>query len=381
MIVAGVTDYREAARRRLPGFLFDYIDGGSFDEVTLRRNKQDLAALALRQRVMRDVTGLDLSCTLFGQRMAMPLALAPVGFAGLFARRGECQAVRAAEAVGVPFTLSTVGLCPIAEVATTASKPFWFQLYMLKDRGFVRDMLAQASEAQCSALLFTLDLPFPGRRRRDYRSGMLGPGSAGATLRRMLSIASRPRWAWNVGVRGRPHGLGNIAQVVEGRKRIVDYLDWTAANFDHSVTWKDLDWVREQWKGPLVLKGILDPEDALEAAKLGADGIVVSNHGGRQLDGAPSTAIALPGIADAVGDRLTVLADGGVRSGLDVVKMLGLGAKGVLVGRAWAWALAAGGEAGVRAMLAMIESEMRTAMALTGMRSIGEIDRSVLVKG
>ena len=379
MIVASVTDYREAARRRLPGFLFDYIDGGSFDEVTLRRNMADLARISLRQRVMRDVSGLDLSSTLFGQRMALPLALGPVGFAGLFARRGECQAVRAAEAAGVPFTLSTVGACPIGEVARAASQPFWFQLYMLKDRGFVRDMLARAGEARCSALLFTVDLPFPGRRRRDYRSGMLGPGSTGASLARMLSIASRPHWAWNVGLRGRPHGLGNIAPVVGGNRRIVDYLDWTAANFDHSVTWKDLDWVRAQWQGPLILKGILDPEDALEAAKLGADGLVVSNHGGRQLDGAISATRALPPIADAAGDRLTVLADGGVRSGLDVVKMLGLGAKGVLLGRAWAWALAAGGEAGVRNMLATIESEMRTAMALTGKRSIAEIDRLVLV--
>ena len=286
MIVASVSDYREAARRRLPGFLFDYIDGGSFDETTLRRNMADLSRISLRQRAMRDVSGLDLSVTLFGQRMALPLALGPVGFAGLFARRGECQAVRAAEAAGVPFTLSTVGACPIDEVARAARQPFWFQLYMLKDRGFVRDMLERAAEAQCSALLFTVDLPFPGRRRRDYRSGMLGPGSAGATLARVLSIASRPHWAWNVGLRGRPHGLGNIAPVVGGNKRIVDYLDWTAANFDHSVTWKDLDWVRAQWRGPLILKGILDPEDATEAAKLGADGLVVSNHGGRQLDSA-----------------------------------------------------------------------------------------------
>ena len=379
MIIASIGDFRKAARRRLPGFLFDYIDGGSFDEVTLRRNVADLAAIALRQRVLRDVSGLDLASELFGQRCAMPVALGPIGFAGLFARRGECQAARAAEAADVPFTLSTVGACPIAEVGQAASRPFWFQLYMLKDRGFVRDMLARAAEAQCSVLLFTVDLPFPGRRRRDYRSGMLGPGSAGAALRRMLSIASRPRWVWDVGLRGRPHGLGNIAPMVEGRKRIVDYLDWTGRNFDHSVTWRDLDFIRAEWKGPFVIKGILDPEDAREAARIGADGIVVSNHGGRQLDGAPSTARVLPGIAEAVGDRLTVLADGGVRSGLDVIRMLALGARGVLLGRAWAWALAAGGEAGVRQMLAMIENEMRAAMAMMGVQSVGEIDRSVLV--
>ena len=378
MILASVSDFREAARRRLPNFLFDYIDGGSFDETTLARNLADLAKVSLRQRVLRDVTGLDLSCRLFGQDMAMPVALGPLGFAGLYARRGECQAVRAAQRAGVPFTLSTVGLCPVEEVRQAAGKPFWFQLYMLKDRGFVRDMLARAREAQCSALLFTVDLPFPGRRRRDYRSGMLGAGSMGATISRLASMASRPRWAWDVGLRGRPHGLGNIAPVVEGKKRIVDYLNWTAKNFDHSVTWRDLDFIRAEWQGPLVLKGILDPQDALEAANLGADGIVVSNHGGRQLDGAPSTAQVLPAIADAVGERIVVLADGGVRSGLDVIRMLALGARGVLLGRPWAWALAAGGGAGVDALLAMMANEMRAAMAMMGVRSVSEIDRSVL---
>ena len=378
MIIASVNDYREAARRRLPGFLFDYIDGGSYDERTLGCNTGDLAALSLRQRVLRDVSALDLSTELFGQHLAMPVALAPVGFGGVYARRGECQAVRAAEAAGVPFTLSTVGVCAVEEVAQAASKPFWFQLYMLRDRGFVRDMIARAAAAGCSALVFTVDLPFPGRRRRDYRSGMFGPGSTGATLRRLASIAAHPRWAWDVGLRGRPIGLGNIAPVVGGNKRIVDYLNWTAANFDHSVTWHDLDFVRAEWKGPLIIKGILDPDDAREAAAIGADGIVVSNHGGRQLDGAISTARALPPIAEAVGDRLTVLVDGGIRSGLDVLRMLGLGAKGVLIGRAWAWALAAGGEAGVRQMLSMIEDELRVAMALAGVSNIAQIDRSVL---
>ncbi len=378
MIIASTADFREAARRRLPNFLFDYIDGGSFDEITLKRSISDLADVRLRQRVLRDVTGLDLSCRLFGQDFAMPVALGPVGFAGLFARRGECQAVRATEAAGVPFTLSTVGLCPIAEVQQAASRPFWFQLYMLKDRGFVRSMLAQASEAQCSALLFTVDLPFPGRRRRDYRSGMLGAGSPGADISRWASIASRPHWAWNVGLRGRPHGLGNIAPVVDGKKRIVDYLNWTAKNFDHSVTWRDLDFIRSEWTGPLIIKGILDPEDALEAARLGADGIVVSNHGGRQLDGAPSSAVALPMIADAVGGRLTILADGGVRSGLDVIRMLALGAQCVLLGRSWAWALAAGGGEGVQQLLDMMANEMRAAMGMMGVKSVSEIDRSVL---
>lgn len=378
MIIASVGDYREAARRRLPRFLFDYIDGGAFDEVTLARSVADLRSVELRQRILRDVSGMDLSCDLFGESFAMPVALAPVGFAGIFARRGECQAVRAAEAAGVPFTLSTVGGCPIEEVRRAASKPFWFQLYMLKDRGFVRDMLAQAREAGCPLLMFTVDLPFPGRRRRDYISGMRGEGSLGTTVRRWASIASRWHWAWHVGLLGRPHTLGNVSPVIGNKTRIVDYLDWTGRNFDHSVTWRDLDFIRSEWPGTLVLKGILDPDDALEAASIGADGIVVSNHGGRQLDGAPTTARALPPIADAVGGRLTVLADGGVRSGLDVLRMLGLGAKGVLLGRAWAWALAAGGEKGVRQMLAMMADEMRAAMGMMGIKSVGEIDRSVL---
>ena len=378
MTLASVSDYREAARRRLPGFLFDYIDGGSFDEVTARRNVADLARISLRQRVLRDVSGLDLSTELFGQKIAMPLALAPVGFGGMFARRGECQAVRAAESAGVPFTLSTVAVCPIEEVRAAASRPFWFQLYMLKDRGFVRETIALAREAGCSALLFTVDLPFPGRRRRDYRNGMLGHGTPHASLKRALSIAAHAHWAWHVGLRGRPHSLGNIASAVGGKLRIVENLGWTAQNFDHSVTWKDLDWIRKEWPGPMIIKGILDPQDAIEAANMGADGLVVSNHGGRQLDGALSTARALPAIAEAVGERITVLADGGVRSGLDVIRLLGLGARCVLIGRAWAWALAAGGEEGVRDMLAMMADEMRATMGMMGVKNVAQIDRSVL---
>ncbi|MGE3690887.1 MAG: L-lactate dehydrogenase [Novosphingobium sp.] len=378
MIIASVSDFREAARRRLPNFLFDYIEGGSFDEVTVRRNVEDLAQVQLRQRVLRDVSGLDLSCELFGQAFAMPVALAPVGFGGLFARRGECLAVRSAEKAGVAFSLSNVAACSIAEVHAAANMPFWYQLYMLKDRGFVRDTIARARDAQCSALLFTVDLPFPGRRRRDYRTGMLGQGTPHAALRRMASIASRWHWAWNVGLRGRPHTLGNIEPVVGEKKRIVDYLGWTAQNFDHSVTWRDLEFVRKEWPGPLIIKGILDPDDAAEAADLGAQGIVVSNHGGRQLDGAPSTAQALPPIADRVGDRLTVLADGGVRSGLDVIRMLALGAHGAMIGRPWAWALAARGEQGVSDLLAMIADEMHATMGMMGVKSVAEIDRSVL---
>lgn len=378
MIVASIPDFREAARRRLPRFLFEYIDGGSYAEATLRRNVEDLAGLALRQRVLRDVSQLDLSTELFGQKVALPVALAPIGLAGLNARRGECQAVRAAEKAGVPFTLSTVGACPIGEVARSASKPFWFQLYMIRDRAFMRELLAQATEARCSTLVFTVDMPVPGSRYRDYHTGLAGSTGLNGALRRFGQAAVKPGWAWDVGLHGRPHTLGNVAPVLKGKTGIEDFFAWMRNNFDPSINWRDLDFLRAEWKGPLIIKGILDPEDAREAAELGADGIVVSNHGGRQLDGVLSSARALPPIAEAVGERLTVLADGGIRSGLDVVRMLALGAKGVLLGRAWAWALAAGGEAGITKMLKLIEAEMRVAMALTGTTRIAEIDKTIL---
>lgn len=379
MMPASVADFRAAARRRLPRFLFEYIDGGSYAEVTLRRNVEDLSAIALRQRVLRDVSNLDLSTELFGQSLALPVALAPIGLAGLNARRGECQAVRAANSAGIPFTLSTVSACDIGEVARAARAPFWFQLYMIRDRAFMRDLLAQAAAADCSALVFTVDMPVPGSRYRDYRTGLAGaPGLAGAA-RRSLQAMVHPGWAWDVGVRGRPHALGNVAPVLSGKTGIEDFFAWMRSNFDPSIDWRDLDFIRSEWNRPLIIKGLLDPEDAREAAELGADGIVVSNHGGRQLDGVLSTARALPPIADAVGDRLTVLADGGVRSGLDVVRMLALGAKGVLLGRAWAYALAARGEAGVARLLQLIEAEMRVAMALTGARRIADINQDILV--
>lgn len=381
MIAACINDFRELARRRLPRFLFEYMDGGSYAEVTLRRNISDLEGIALRQRVLRDVSDIDLSTDLFGQRLALPVALAPIGLAGMNARRGECQAVRAADKAGIPFTLSTVSACPIGEVAQAAAKPFWFQLYMIRDRAFMRDLMQQAMAANCSALVFTVDMPVPGSRYRDYRTGLAGsPGLKGATWRAAQG-ALRPDWAWDVGVMGRPHHLGNVAPVLKGKTGIEDFFAWMRNNFDPSINWRDLDFIRSEWNGPLIIKGILDPEDAKEAAELGADGIVVSNHGGRQLDGVLSSAKALPPIADAVGDRLTVLADGGVRSGLDVVRMLALGAKGVLLGRAWAYALGAAGEAGITKMLGLIESEMRVAMALTGVTRINQINKTNLVGG
>ena len=381
MKAAAVSDYRELARRRLPRFFFEYIDGGSFDETTLRRNRSDLEEIELRQRVLRDISTIDLSSELFGERLAMPVALAPVGLAGLNARRGEVQAARAAEAAGVPFCLSTVSACSLAEVAAGVQKPFWFQLYMIRDRGFMRDLMVEAQRLGCRTLVFTVDMPVPATRYRDYRSGLAGaPGLLGAARRFGQAIA-RPRWAIDVGLLGRPHTLGNLAPVLGPHTGLEDFFAWMRNNFDPTVTWQDLEWVRERWQGPLVLKGILDAEDARAAARLSVDGLVVSNHGGRQLDGVPSAARALPAIVDAVGDRLTVLADGGVRSGLDVVRMLALGARGVLLGRAWAYALAVAGEAGVAHVLQLIAAEMRVAMGLTGTTKIADIDRTLLITG
>ncbi|MGB8900580.1 MAG: FMN-dependent L-lactate dehydrogenase LldD [Methylocella sp.] len=380
MKAVSAIDYREFARRRLPKFLFEYIEGGSYAEVTLKRNVADLEAVSLRQRVLRDVSNLDLSTELFGQKLAMPIALAPVGLAGLNARRGECQAARAAEAAGIPFCLSTFSLCPISEVTRAVTRPIWFQLYMIRDRGFMRDLLAEARQAGCSTLVFSVDMPVPGSRYRDYRSGLAGAPGIFGSIRRFCQAVARPRWAWDVGVRGSPHQLGNVAPVLGNNTGLEDYFSWLRNNFDPAVSWRDLEFLRAEWTRPLVVKGILDVEDAKAAAELGADGIVVSNHGGRQLDGVPSTARALPSIVEAVGYKLSVLADGGVRSGLDVVRMLALGAKTVLLGRVWAFALAGGGEAGVAHMLQLVEAEMRVAMALTGVTSIGAITRDILVQ-
>jgi len=371
---ASIGDYRALAQKRLPHFLFEYLDGGSYDEVTLRRNVEDLQSVALRQRVLRDVSAIDLSAELFGERWALPVGLGPVGLSGLYARRGEVQAAKAAAAANVPFALSTLSACAIDEVAKAA--PLWFQLYIVKDRGFVADMIARAREAGCGALMLTVDLAVPGTRYRDYRSGL--SGSIRGRASRARQVLGRPDWAWDVALRGRPLTMGNLEPLLGSGAVLADLMGWVGQNFDASVTWKDVAWVREQWKGPLVIKGILDPEDAKAAADSGADGIVVSNHGGRQLDGVNSTTHALPRVADAIAGRMPVLVDGGVRSGLDVVRMLALGADFVLLGRAWAYALAASGGAGVAHILKLIEAEMRVAMALTGCTAISEITRDAL---
>ena len=378
MKIASVSDYREAARRRLPHFLFEYIDGGSYDEVTLRRNSTDLQDIVLRQRVMRDVSGLDLSAELFGVRQPLPLALAPIGLAGMMARRGEVQAAKAAQRAGIPFTLSTVSACSLTEVTRGVGAPVWFQLYMIRDRTFMSELLTQARVARCPVLVFTVDMPVPGLRYRDVRSGLAGASDMMGDMRRIGQAMQRPGWAWDVGINGRPHQLGNVAPVLKGKTGLEDFFRWMRENFDPAIKWDDLAWVRSQWPGPIVVKGILDPEDAREAVRNGCDGVIVSNHGGRQLDGALSTARALPAVADAVGGDTVVLADGGVRSGLDVVRLMALGARGVLLGRAWVYALAARGEAGVSHAIDLIAAEMRVAMALTGARNLSEITRDIL---
>jgi L-lactate dehydrogenase (cytochrome) len=373
-----VLDFREGARRRLPRFLFDYIDGGSYGEVTLRRNVEDLAAIALRQRVLRDVSKLNLETHLLGQDFAMPIGLGPIGLAGMNARRGEVQAARAAQAAGVPFALSTVSACSLDEVAAQVGPGTWLQLYAIRDRGFVRDMLERARELGCPTLLFTVDMPLPGVRYRDYRSGLAGASHLAGRLRRLGQAIARPAWSWDVGIRGRPHSLGNVAPVLGGKSGLDDFFAWMAGNFDASLRWSDIEWLRAEWPGPLVIKGILDPDDAREAVAAGVDGIVVSNHGGRQLDGVLSTARALPIVADAVAGRLTILADGGVRSGLDAVRLIALGADMVLLGRAWAYALGADGGRGVAHMLEILSAEMRIAMALMGVTRVAQIGRDCL---
>lgn len=376
MILSSTHDFREAARRRIPRFLFDYADGGANCEITLRSNVEDLERVRLRQRVLQGASEINLQTTLFGRVQSLPIALGPVGIAGMYSRRGECQAARAANGAGVPFCLSTVSLCSLSEVADVAgSEHSWFQLYVLRDRGFMRDLLAVARERGAKALVFTVDMPVPGSRYRDAHSGMSGQYAA---LRRVVQSLGKPRWSWDVAIRGRPHVLGNLEPLLGQHSGLNDYIGWLAANFDPTIRWTDLDWIRAEWPHTLIIKGVLDPDDARAAADLGAEGIVVSNHGGRQLDGVLSTARALPPVVDAVGDKVTVLVDSGVRSGLDVLRMMALGAKGVLLGRAWVFALAAQGEAGVRRLLDLMAKEMRVAMTLAGARTLREVGRHSL---
>ncbi|CAK1706562.1 MULTISPECIES: FMN-dependent L-lactate dehydrogenase LldD [Vibrio] len=376
MIISASTDYRAAAKAKLPPFLFHYIDGGSYGEHTLRRNTADLAEIALKQRVLNDMSDLNLETELFGEKLAMPIALAPVGLTGMYARRGEVQAAKAADNKGIPFTMSTVSVCPIEEVAPKIERPMWFQLYVLKDRGFMKNVLERAKAAGVTTLVFTVDMPVPGARYRDMHSGMSGPNAA---VRRVFQSMRHPSWAVDVGLLGKPHDLGNISTYRGSPTKLEDYIGWLGDNFDPSISWKDLEWIRDFWDGPMVIKGILDEEDAKDAVRFGADGIVVSNHGGRQLDGVLSSAKALPAIADAVKGDTKILVDSGIRTGLDVVRMMALGADCTLLGRSFVYALAAQGQAGVENLLDLYDKEMRVAMTLTGAKTIKDLTRESLV--
>jgi L-lactate dehydrogenase (cytochrome) len=375
---ATINDYRELARRRLPRQLFDYIDGGAYEETTMRANVADLNDVLLRQVVMRDVTVRDPAVEVLGQKLALPVVLAPVGLGGMFAPRAEVQAARAAEAAGVRFVESTVSICSIEEVARATHTPPWFQLYVMRDRGYAEDLMARARAVGSPVLVLTVDLAVVGARHRDTRNAVVGELGAWAKLRRGLDIASHPAWIGTTAVGGRPLTFGNLEKAVPGARTPEAFKHWVDSQFDPSVTWSDVAWVRESWPGRLVVKGVLDAEDARRAVDAGVDGIVVSNHGGRQLDAVPSTARALPDVVDAVADEVEVLVDGGIRTGLDVVKMIALGARAVLIGRPWAWAVAARGQAGVQHILEVMKADIDTALGLTGQNSVSGLDRSAL---
>jgi L-lactate dehydrogenase (cytochrome) len=361
----------------LPRLLFDYIDGGALHEDALGRNEADLKAVRLRQRVLTGIDRVDLSAVILGQNCSMPLVMAPVGLTGMFARRGEVQAARAARAAGVPFCQSTLSICGLREVADAAA-PQWFQLYMLRDRGLMKTLLERAWGLGCPVLMFTVDTPVPGERLREQRLGMTAAPTALGKTARALDGLAHPGWLLDVYLRGRPHHFGNVAEALEQPVAISSFWAWLKDALEAGLGLEHVEWLRANWPGKLVIKGVLDPEDARAVVAAGADGVVVSNHGGRQLDAAPSSISALPGIADAVGDRTCVLMDGGVRSGEDVVRALALGAQGCLIGRAWVWALAAHGQAGVEALLGILRHQMATTMMLAGCADVGRIGRDAL---
>jgi L-lactate dehydrogenase (cytochrome) len=375
-----IDDYREFARRRLPRQIFDYIDGGAFGEATLAANRDDLRHIQFRQRVMRDVSSRNLSTTVLGEEIALPVILAPVGFGGMFAKRAEVQAARAAERAGVPFCESTLSICGIEEVAAAVKRPPWFQLYVMKDRGYAEDLMARAQAVGCTTMILTVDLPVVGQRYRDGRNGISGSLPRLQRLRRGADLFSHTTWLRDVALGGRPLTFGNLEKALPNARVPGDFQGWVASQFDPSVTWDDLAWLREHWRGKIALKGILDPDDAKEAVARGADAVIVSNHGGRQLDDVPSTIRSLPTIVAAVGDQCEVLMDGGIRSGLDVVKALSLGARACLIGRPWAYAVAARGERGVSHVLRIIESEMLVTLGLTGVNDVRDLDRTVIVE-
>lgn len=375
-VLNSIEDLRQEARRQVPRAIFDYADRGSYDEVTFKHNLTDLAAIQLRQRVMVDVSAQRLSTTVLGEEWSMPCGIGPTGLTGLFHANGEMLGARAAQAFGVPFCLSTMSICSIEDVRSAVQKPFWFQVYLMRDRGFNQELLERALAANCSAIMLTVDMPVQGLRRRDPKNGLSIPPRL--TLKNLFEVAMRPTWALKV-LTGKRRTFGNLEARMKNTGGLKTLSEWIAQQFDATVTWNDLAWLREQWPRKIIIKGILDAEDARLAVQHGVDAMVVSNHGGRQLDGARSTISALPEIVDAVAGRCDVLMDGGVRTGQDVLKALALGAKGCLIGKAFLYALAARGEAGVTLALDIIRKELAVSLALTGANDVRNVTRDILV--
>ena len=377
-VITCVEDLRVLAQKRVPRMFYDYADGGSWTEGTYRANESDFAGIKLRQRVAVNIENRSLKSTMAGQDVAMPVALAPVGLVGMQHADGEILAARAAEKFGVPFTLSTMSICSIEDVAENVSKPFWFQLYVMRDRDFIKRLIDRAKSAGCSALVLTLDLQIMGQRHKDIKNGLSAPPKI--TLRNLLNMGTKPRWG--LGMLGtKRRTFRNVVGHAKGVDDMTSLSAWSASQLDPTLNWDDVKWIKERWGGKLILKGIMDAEDAEIAARSGADAIIVSNHGGRQLDGAPSSIAALPSIARAVGDKIEVLMDGGIRTGQDVIKALALGAKGVFIGRAFVYGLGAMGEAGVTTCLEIIQKELDLTMAFCGLRDVRQVDRTILVPG
>ncbi len=377
-VVTNIEDLRQMAKKRVAKAVFEYVDRGAYDELTLRANKADLDALKFRQRVGINVETRSTRSTLIGQEVAMPVAIAPVGLTGLNWADGEMLGARAAEKFGIPFTLSTMSICSIEDVAGAVEKPFWFQLYVFRDRGFAASLIDRAKAAKCSALVLTLDLQIQGQRHRDLKNGLVVPPRL--TLGTILDVMTKPGWVLNV-MTGRRKSFGNLQGQIKGADNVLTLSQWIAGQFDPTLSWSDVAWVKERWGGKLILKGILDVEDAKLAAATGADAIVVSNHGGRQLDGTVSSVRALPEIVQAVGGRVEVLVDGGIQSGQDVLKSLALGARGTMIGKAFAWGLGAMGEAGVTRALEIIQKELDVTMALCGLKDVREATPAILRPG
>lgn len=375
--ITSIEDLREIAQRKVPRAFFDYAEAGSYSQETLRANRSDLDRINLRQRVMIDVSARDMSTTILGEKVSFPLVLAPVAMTGLEHGNGEIHACRAAQAAGIPFTLSTLSICSIEDVAQAVEKPFWFQIYVMKDRGFVRSLIERATAAKCSALVLTVDLQTLGQRHCDVKNGLSVPPAL--KIKNLIDMASKPGWVYSV-LTGKRWTFGNLDGHVKGMEGVKSLAQWVGSQFDETLNWKDVEWIKSIWPGKLVIKGVLDAEDAKLAAKTGAAALVVSNHGGRQLDGAPSSISMLPEVADAVGSEIEVMFDGGVRSGQDVFRALALGARSCLIGRSYIYGLGAGGEAGVAKAIEIIRKELNVSMALTGVNRVSEIGACTLTR-